>query len=206
MWSTEVADFVWSDTDGDGIQDAGEPGIDDVTRQLQQMLLPTADEVRQIKGVDLAGASSTPFDGDFYDFLLQHGHIQIGIGHVNGLGLKNAMLMFMTGSVVRTLLTSDEEQQIDFLDQLNSKIDRKLEEQPANKNDTPALALLDYYTGGPRGTGQQEQLLLVHPGGKVSVVHSHDLGFSIDQPLEDPLQVQTVEGIVLYSNQHSKSY
>ncbi len=175
------------------------PGIDDVTRQLQQILLPTADEVRQIKGVELAGASSRSFDGDYYDFLLQHGHIQIGIGHVNGRGVKGATLMFMTGSVVRTLLTSDEDEQIDFLKQLNHTIDRKLENDTLNKHNTFSLALLDYHKGGVRSSGQQEELLVIHSGGKVTVVQSNDLGFSINEPIEDPLQVQAVEGIVLYS-------
>jgi hypothetical protein len=31
----QLADFVWEDIDGDGVQDAGEPGIENVTVTLQ---------------------------------------------------------------------------------------------------------------------------------------------------------------------------
>jgi hypothetical protein len=30
-----IGDFVWEDIDGDGVQDAGEPGIENVTVTLQ---------------------------------------------------------------------------------------------------------------------------------------------------------------------------
>jgi hypothetical protein len=54
----------------------------EVTRKLQQMLLPTAEELQQIADLDIA-CYMEPADevgGDYYDVLQHNGQIKIGIG------------------------------------------------------------------------------------------------------------------------------
>ncbi|MGB0388034.1 MAG: CHASE domain-containing protein [Ardenticatenaceae bacterium] len=173
-----------------------ELGIDEVTRQLQQILLPTPVEMRQIKGLDIAGYSLNQTSQDNYDLLLQHRQIQVGIGRGN-------ILMLMTSSVVRTLLTSDESEHTHFVGQLNRTISDKA---PANK--PLSLALLNYrVNGGPNLTRPQEQMIVVLPGREVTVVDSHTLGFSqTNGNLNDAVQFQPVDGVVLYRNEDEEHY
>ncbi len=92
----------------------------DVTRQLQ-MLLPTAEELRQVEGLDIAGFME-PADevgGDYYDVLQHNGRLKIGIGDVTGHGLESGVVMLMIQTAVRTLLTCDERDPVRFLDVLN---------------------------------------------------------------------------------------
>jgi len=96
----------------------------DVTRKLQQMILPKDKELALIVGLDIAGFME-PADevgGDYYDVLQQNGRIKIGIGDVTGHGLESGMLMIMVQTAVRTLLQSEENDPVRFLDILNRTI------------------------------------------------------------------------------------
>ena len=79
----------------------------DVTRKLQKMVLPGADEMRQIDALDIASYMSpaTEVGGDYYDVLRHGDKIKIGIGDVTGHGLESGILMLMTQTAVRTLMT-----------------------------------------------------------------------------------------------------
>ncbi|MCP4109582.1 MAG: PAS domain S-box protein, partial [Desulfobacteraceae bacterium] len=90
----------------------------DVTRRLQQMILPTPDELQQIEGLDIVGymKPAAEVGGDYYDVLRHNGSVKIGIGDVTGHGLESGVLMLMTQTAVRTLLTSGEKDPARFLD------------------------------------------------------------------------------------------
>ena len=68
-----------------------------IARQLQQMLLPTEEELQQIKELDIAGfiEPAPHISGDYYDVLEHNGQIKIGIGDVPGQGLESGVVMLM---------------------------------------------------------------------------------------------------------------
>jgi putative methionine-R-sulfoxide reductase with GAF domain len=133
----------------------------DVTRKLQYMLLPTAEELHQIADLDIA-CYMEPADevgGDYYDVLQHNGLIKIGIGDVTGHGLESGMLMVMTQAIVRALLANGETDPVRFLATLNRTLYGNVQRMGTDKNLT--LALLDYAAGEARLSGQHENMLVV---------------------------------------------
>jgi phosphoserine phosphatase RsbU/P len=179
----------------------------DVTRKLQQMLLPTAEELRQIADIDIA-CYMKPADevgGDYYDVLQHNGQIKIGIGDVTGHGLESGVVMLMTQVMVRTLLLSGETDPRRFLATLNRALYGNVQRMGTDKNLT--LALLDYAAGDVRLSGQHEAMLVVRDGGTVEVVDTIDLGFPvglIDEIVDfihyTTVRLQPGDGVVLYTD------
>jgi PAS domain S-box-containing protein len=186
----------------------------DVTRRLQQMLLPTEEELRQIENLDIAGFMQ-PADevgGDYYDVLQHNGALKIGIGDVTGHGLESGVVMLMLQTAVRTLQTSGVEDPVYFLDILNRLLHANLQRMNVDKSMT--LALLDYNagcleaSGQLRLSGQHEQLIVIRRGGKVELIDTIDLGFPLG--IEDgitrfvrempPVELKPGDGVVLYSD------
>src|SRR2546426_2937752 len=179
----------------------------EVTRKLQQMLLPTAKELQQIADLDIA-CYMEPADevgGDYYDVLQHNGMIKIGIGDVTGHGLESSVLMVMTQTIVRALLANGETDPVRFLDTLNRTLYGNVQRMGTDKNLT--LALLDYAAGDVRLSGQHENMLVVRGDGTVEVVDTIDLGFPVALTAEiaDFIQHTTVrlqpgDGVVLYTD------
>ena len=179
----------------------------DVTRRLQQMLLPSDEELQQIEGVDIAGHME-PADevgGDYYDVLQHNGQVKIGIGDVTGHGLESGVLMLMTQTAVRTLMTHNEQDPIRFMDTLNRTLHDNLQRMAVEKSLT--LALLDYQTGQVRVSGQHEQVLVVRQGGRVELQDTLELGLPIGLQAgiaqfvaEVTIDLQPGDGLVLYSD------
>jgi sigma-B regulation protein RsbU (phosphoserine phosphatase) len=93
----------------------------DLVRQMQQLVLPTPDELAAIDDLDIA-AFMEPADevgGDYYDVLHADGVVTIGIGDVTGHGLESGILMVMTQAAVRTLQELREADPVRFLGALN---------------------------------------------------------------------------------------
>ena len=116
----------------------------DVTRKLQQMLLPTTTELQQIADLDIACymEPAAEVGGDYYDVLQHNGQIKIGIGDVTGHGLESGVLMVMTQAIVRALLTNGETDPVRFLDTLNRTLYGNVQRMGTDKNLTPRLARL----------------------------------------------------------------
>ena len=179
----------------------------DVTRKLQQMLLPTAAELQQIADLDIACymAPADEVGGDYYDVLQHNGHIKIGIGDVTGHGLESGVVMLMTQAMVRALLPSGETDPVRFLDTVNRALYGNVQRMGTDKNLT--LALLDYAAGEVRLSGQHEEMLVVRREGCVERVETVDLGFPIGlvDEIADYIQHRTVvlqpgDGVVLYTD------
>jgi predicted ATPase/serine phosphatase RsbU (regulator of sigma subunit)/tRNA A-37 threonylcarbamoyl transferase component Bud32 len=179
----------------------------DVTRQLQQMILPKPAELNQIPGLDIAGfmEPAEEVGGDYYDVLHDQGRIKIGIGDVTGHGLESGVLMLMVQTAVRTLLLNQETDAARFLNTVNRVIYENVQRMNADRSLT--LALLDYEAGRLRLTGQHEELLVVRAGGAIERIKTTDLGFPIG--LIDDIQnfvahwevdLQPGDGIVLYTD------
>ncbi len=151
----------------------------EVTRKLQQMILPKDKELLEIVGLDIAGfmEPAAEVGGDYYDVLQQNGRIKIGIGDVTGHGLESGMLMIMVQTAVRTLLQNEENDPVRFLDTLNRTIYGNVQRMASDKNLT--LSLIDYEHGKLTLSGQHEELIVVRKNGFLERFDTIDLGFPI---------------------------
>jgi serine phosphatase RsbU (regulator of sigma subunit) len=128
----------------------------EVTKQLQQMILPKQSELESIEGLEIAGYME-PADevgGDYYDVLQQDGKVKISIGDVTGHGLESGVLMLMTQTAVRTLFESKQTDPVKFLDILNRTIYGNVQRINPYKNLT--LCVLDYANRSLSFSGQHE--------------------------------------------------
>ena len=143
--------------------------------------------------------------GDYYDVLPHNGRLSIGIGDVSGHGLESGVVMLMTQTAVRTLLTSGETDPVRFLDILNRTIYDNVQRMGSDK--TLTLTLLEYAAGTVKLSGQHEDVIVVRHGGKVERIDTSNLGFPIGLVVEiaDFIEQTTVElqpgdGVVLYTD------
>ncbi|MDJ1176630.1 AAA family ATPase [Roseofilum capinflatum] len=179
----------------------------DITRQLQQKMLPEEKELEEIEELDIAGfmESADEVGGDYYDVLRQDGKIKIGIGDVTGHGLESGMLMIMLQTATRVLLESNLANPVQFLDILNHSICKNIERMKTDKHLT--LSILDYEDGTVTISGQHENVILVRAGGHLEIIDTLDLGFPVGLVPEiadftHPTQIDLNPGdlIVLYTD------
>jgi phosphoserine phosphatase RsbU/P len=161
----------------------------DVSRRIQQILLPSRAELDAIESLDIATHMEAAHEvgGDYYDILSHDGGVRIGIGDVTGHGLESGVVMLMIQSAVRTLLTSREQDMVRVMDVLNTTIYNNVQRMGCGKNLT--LALLDYrhmtdpdrpgVSGHLRISGQHESVIIARRDGRMEVVDTDDLGFPI---------------------------
>lgn len=179
----------------------------DVTRQLQQMILPKAEELSQIPKLEIAGfmEAAEEVGGDYYDVLTHNGLVKIGIGDVTGHGLESGVLMIMVQTAVRTLLANNETDPTNFLNVLNRVIYDNVQRMNSEKN--LSLSLLDYRDKIISLSGQHEEMIVVRSGGKIERVDTIDLGFPIgleadisDFVAQTYVQLQPGDVVVLYTD------
>ena len=158
----------------------------DVSRKLQQMLLPTAEEIAAIAPLDIATfmESAEEVGGDYYDILCDGNRVRIGIGDVTGHGLESGVVMLMTQSAVRAMVSHSERDSVKMMDVLNRTIYENVRRMGTDKNLT--LALLEYrppVAGSTAGrlmvTGQHETVIVVRVDGTVDTIETLDLGMPI---------------------------
>lgn len=150
-----------------------------ITRHLQQMVLPKEYELNQIPELEIA-VFMEPADevgGDYYDVLTSNGSAKIGIGDVTGHGLESGVLMLMVQTAIRTLQESNQTDPVKFMDVLNRTIYKNVKRMNIDKNLT--LVLIDYHKGQIRLTGQHEEMLVVRASGEVVCIDTVNLGFPI---------------------------
>jgi sigma-B regulation protein RsbU (phosphoserine phosphatase) len=151
----------------------------EITRRLQQMILPKEQELKAIANLDIAGFME-PADevgGDYYDVLQQNGRIKIGIGDVTGHGLESGVLMIMVQTAIRTLLANDEIEPSKYLSVVNRAIYDNVQRMSSDKN--LSLSLLDYMDGTLRLSGQHEEMIVARHDGSLELIDTMDLGFPI---------------------------
>ena len=179
----------------------------DVTRRLQQMMLPKEKELIDIEGLEIAGFMQ-PADevgGDYYDVLENNGLVKIGIGDVTGHGLESGVLMIMVQTAVRTLIENNETDPKKFLDVLNRTIYKNVQRMDSDKNLT--LCLMDYQEGKLSLSGQHEEIIIVRSGGEIERIDTIDLGFplGLEETIADfvfqiQIQLNTGDVVVLYTD------
>ncbi len=179
----------------------------EITRKLQQMLLPERGELDRIEGLDISGYMEPAEDvgGDYYDILQRNGRVKIGIGDVTGHGLESGVLMIMVQTAVRTLLQNNETNPVRFLQALNRTIYNNVQRMSSDRNLT--LALIDYYQGEVRISGQHEEILVIRANGAVERIDTLDLGFPIglvdeisEFVAQETVRLNPGDGMVLYTD------
>ncbi|MBN2390626.1 MAG: PP2C family protein-serine/threonine phosphatase [Anaerolineae bacterium] len=179
----------------------------EVTQRLQQMLLPTEEELRQIEELDIAGfmEPAKEVGGDYYDVLKHNDRIKIGIEDITGHGLESGVVMLMLQTAVRTLVTSDEQNPVRFLSILNQLLLENTQRMQVSRSMT--LALLDYQLGQMRVGGQHEHVIVVRQGGLVELKDALNLGLPLgllsgvtEFVKEMPIDLRPEDGVVLYSD------
>ena len=184
----------------------------DLVRQMQQMILPNAEEL-EIEGLDIAGYME-PADevgGDYYDVLHTDGVVTLGIGDVTGHGLESGILMLMAQTSVRTLQEIREADPVRFLDVLNRTLYKNVQRMNSEKSLT--LALLNYSQGRVSISGQHEETLVVRKGGEIERVDTMELGFplALDDDIagfisQVSIELQPGDGVVLYTDGIPEAY
>ncbi|MBD2484924.1 SpoIIE family protein phosphatase [Planktothrix sp. FACHB-1365] len=179
----------------------------EVTRRLQQMILPKPEELATIRELEILGfmEPAEEVGGDYYDVLETDGVVTLGIGDVTGHGLESGILMLMTQTGIRTLKEIRETDPIQFLSILNRTLYKNVERMNVDRNLT--LVLLNYYQGLLTVSGQHEEILIVRSNGTIERIDTIDLGMPIalDEEITEFIDSTTVElkagdGVVLYTD------
>ncbi|MEG3989864.1 AAA family ATPase [Microcoleus sp. S28C3] len=180
----------------------------DVTRRLQQMILPQQQELESIEGLEIA-AFMEPADevgGDYYDVLNHGGKATIGIGDVTGHGLESGVLMIMAQTAIRTLLVHNETDPVKLLQTVNQTLFDNVERMNCGKS--MSLSLLEYRGDNIlRLSGQHEEVIVVRSSGEVEQIDTMELGFPIalepdiaDFIATTEIQLNSGDVVVLYSD------
>jgi sigma-B regulation protein RsbU (phosphoserine phosphatase) len=181
----------------------------DVTRRLQQMILPKTNELKDRSGLDIASymQSAQEVGGDYYDVLqAQDGQLLITIGDVTGHGLESGVLMMMVQTAIRTLHIAKLRDPLEVLNLLNQSIYANLERMDCDKIMT--LLLTNYDDGLLTISGQHEMVLVIrNESSEVELIDTMDLGFPLGLQREisayvglRQLRLATGDVVVLYTD------
>ncbi len=176
----------------------------DVARQIQHMILPSASEIDKVPNLDIAThmEPAEEVGGDYYDILQHNGQVCIGIGDVTGHGLESGLVMLMTQSAVRTLITLNENDPVRLMSTLNRTLFANMQRMRSDKNLT--LSLLHYQpneaqpgTGQLRIIGQHESVLIIRADGRFEDIDTLELGMPIGM-IDDIAEFIAAAVVTLY--------
>lgn len=152
----------------------------DITRQLQQMILPKEEDLKNIANLDISGFMSPADDvgGDYYDVLKQDDRrVKIGIGDVTGHGLESGVLMLMAQTAVSTMCHAAEIDPRRFFQIVNRVLYDNVQRMGSDK--TMTLIILDYCDRVLHISGQHEEVIVLRQGKRLERIDTIDLGFPI---------------------------
>jgi sigma-B regulation protein RsbU (phosphoserine phosphatase) len=179
----------------------------ELTRKIQQMLLPKDRELKEIRGLEIAEfmEAAEEVGGDSYDVLQHKGRVKIGMDDVTGHGWESGVLMIMVPTAFRTDLADNEAESVKVLIAINSVIYDNVQRLKFDKN--ASLALLDYQQGMLKLSGQHEEIIVVRCNGCVEWFDTIDLGFPIGLDaeigeffVETSVQLYSGDVVVLYTD------
>jgi serine phosphatase RsbU (regulator of sigma subunit) len=179
----------------------------DLSRKIQQMLLPKDREIKEIIALDIAEfmEAAEEVGDDYYDVLQHKGRVKIGLDDVTGHGWESGVLMIMVQTAVRTWLADNEPEQVKNLSAMNSVIYDRVQRLKFDKN--ASLALLDDQQGMLKLTGEHEEMIVVRCNGCVERFDTIDLGFQIglnaeiaEFIVETSVQLYSGDVVVLYTD------
>jgi PAS domain S-box-containing protein len=151
----------------------------EVTKRLQQMILPRDEDMSNIASLDISGfmEPAAEVGGDYYDVVAKDGGVFFGIGDVTGHGLESGVLAIMVQTAVRTLLASGQYESRRFFDILNRVIFGNASRMKCDRNLT--LSLLHYQNNLLTISGQHEEILVVRSNGDLERHDTLNLGFQL---------------------------
>ena len=151
----------------------------EVTRRLQQMMLPREADMRGIGSLDISGymEPAAEVGGDYYDVVARDGGVFFGIGDVTGHGLESGVIGIILQTAVRTLLACGKYESGQFFDVLNRVICDNTRRMNCDRVLT--FNLLRYQDGMVTISGQHEEILVVRKDGAVERHDTLDLGFPL---------------------------
>ncbi|BAU64534.1 response regulator receiver modulated serine phosphatase [Stanieria sp. NIES-3757] len=179
----------------------------EITRRLQQMILPKEQELSQLDDLDIAGfmEPAEEVGGDYYDVLHDNERVKIAIGDVTGHGLESGVLSIMVQTAVRTLMENNETDPTKFLETLNRTIYKNVQRMNSDKNLT--FCLIDYQAGQLNLSGQHEEIIIVRAGGEIERIDTIDLGFPIgleetiaDFIVSTQIKLNAEDVVILYTD------
>lgn len=164
-----------------------------ISRRLQQMILPDASELEVHPELDLAAYMDPAEEvgGDYYDVIfLPDNRVMIGIGDVTGHGLESGAVMLQVQAAVNAVVNEQAgarcgaapsafspQQMCDVLSATNRMVCSNTKRMGTDKNLT--MCYLDYHMGKWSITGQHEEVLVFRVDGRVERIDTQDLGISI---------------------------
>lgn len=151
----------------------------EVTRRLQQMMLPRDEELRGVPDLDISACMEATGEvgGDYYDVVCGEGRVIFGIGDVTGHGLESGVLAIMVQTAVRTLLASGDFESRKFFDVLNRVVYDNARRMNCDRNLT--FSLLRYEDKVITVSGQHEEVLIIRQNGTLEKHDTLDLGFPL---------------------------
>jgi serine phosphatase RsbU (regulator of sigma subunit) len=151
----------------------------DVTRRLQQMMLPRETEMSAIASLDISGymRPAAEVGGDYYDVVSKDGGVFFGIGDVTGHGLESGVIGIILQTAVRTLLASGHFDNMEFFNILNRVICESGRRMNCDRILT--FSLLHYQDGIVKISGQHEEIIVVRGNGVIERHDTLDLGFPL---------------------------
>lgn len=179
----------------------------EITRRLQQMILPRKAELQAIDELDIAAfmEPAEEVGGDYYDVLCQDGRVKIGIGDVTGHGLESGVLMIMVQTAIRTLMANNIIEPSRYMSIVNHALYDNLQRMDSDKNLT--LSLIDYQGGRLSLSGQHEEVILIRADGQLELIDTLNLGFPIglvedidDFVAQAELNLNPGDMVVLYTD------
>jgi serine phosphatase RsbU (regulator of sigma subunit) len=181
----------------------------EITRRLQQLILPKEQELLNIPSLEIAGfmEPATEVGGDYYDVIQSNGSIRIGVGDITGHGLESGILMIMLQTAVRTLAHVNIKSPMAYINILNRVIYENICRMDTDKSLT--LILLEYNQESNllKLTGQHEEAIVVRSDGTVQCINTMDLGFPIGLEADISafigqvtIQLGTGDVVVLYTD------
>ena len=179
----------------------------DITRRIQQMMLPRPQELAQIKDLDVVGFMK-PADevgGDYYDVICRDDGIVIGIGDVTGHGLESGLLMLMIQTAVRTLVEQGSCDYQHFLDVINRTILSNAGRMETSRNSS--LSLIHYHKGILSISGQHEEVIVIRSNGEIEKIDTINLGFpmGLDHDISEflgktEIELNLQDVVILYTD------
>lgn len=151
----------------------------DIARQLQQMILPHASELKDLPDLDIACSMipATEVGGDYYDVVRVGDRILISIGDVTGHGIESGVMAIMAQTAIQTLVHTKTNDPITLHRILNQVLYSNIQRMQSDKSMT--LALLEYGSGKLSLSGQHESILVIRNNGEPEEIDTMDLGFPL---------------------------
>lgn len=164
----------------------------DITHQIQHIILPTKDELKQIECLDVAifMQAAEKIGGDYIDVLKHQDGLLIGVGDVTGHGLESGIIMLMAQSMIRSQFYSYDKDLKTPIKAINGALYENISRMQNDKH--LSLLLANYLpqtdqlaidgeqeNGRLYVTGQHENIIIVRNNGQLELIDTDDLGFPI---------------------------